>query len=211
MITIAIFLISISLTIIIILHKFQDNYIIKGGGKVFLIFILIGTILNYTTVILETKERDFAICVLINITRNIGFSLIYSSILFKTLRIYNAIRKVIGTKVLSKKSMYISIIVTTIFHIIMDVVWDMFIGYKVITKYTSDEKEYLSCEKLKFKEIILILDLIILATIYYLMYCIRNIQQEYKETITVPLYICVIGELITELMETMNDISPLFK
>ncbi|KAG4108486.1 hypothetical protein H8356DRAFT_919115 [Neocallimastix lanati (nom. inval.)] len=50
-----------------------------------------GTIFNYAYVILRTMKRNHVVCLLLDICKKLGFSLVFGSILVKTLRIYNAL------------------------------------------------------------------------------------------------------------------------
>eukprot|EP00833_Pecoramyces_ruminatium_P017213 jgi/Orpsp1_1/1191245/evm.model.d7180000084357.1 len=83
-------IIFILFTIILIfgIIVYRKNSIIKAGSVDFLIIILFGALLVFIYSIFLSIPRTKKTCIIIILFENIGYSLIYSSILIKTFRIY---------------------------------------------------------------------------------------------------------------------------
>jgi len=197
MIIISSFLIIISLLLMIGIIIFRDDEIIRAGGRDFLFLILVGTIFNYINIILRTRERSYSICLILNITKNIGFSFVFGSIFVKTLRIYYAINSRLVKRSLTQKKMFIILIGIIMIHLIFIILNEINTGHQVISNVLSNFKEYKDC--VKSKELILssIFEFIILLSGCYLAYSIRSVKMTiYKESLGIPIYIYVIVEII---------------
>ncbi|ORX46589.1 hypothetical protein BCR36DRAFT_296896, partial [Piromyces finnis] len=172
-----------SIIVIMKIYIYKNDEVIKGGGKNFLILILIGTILNYIYIYLRTIKRQHLNCLFLDITKQIGFSLVFGSILVKTLRIYCALQNRIKKISLRTETMYFIIFLIMAFHITLIMIFELIHGHKTIVIQISQSKtyEYRECEKSNLTIISNILNFIIMAIGYYLTYSIRHIQNQYKE------------------------------
>ncbi|KAL6612841.1 7 transmembrane sweet-taste receptor of 3 GCPR-domain-containing protein [Neocallimastix sp. 'constans'] len=206
------FLICITILIIFITIYFKDKPNIKGGGTDFLIIILIGSIITLIYSLFLTYERTKTKCYLIFLTKNTGFSLVFGSIFVKTLRIYKIFR--ITSKVgkgLSKKVMFLIIMVITLFHWITAYLWFAFKKVKIISYLTGDYEEYLKCHYPPSKNINEIINFIVLAYGFILSYLIRNAENKFKENLGVVVYFYVLIALLGEIIDNQNEINILIQ
>ncbi|ORX59204.1 hypothetical protein BCR36DRAFT_343055 [Piromyces finnis] len=86
---ISIGLIIVTIGSIYFVFHYRKNEIIKAASYNFMVLILIGLILNFIYIILLTMEiKSYKICIYTSFINNMGFSLIFGSIISKTLRVY---------------------------------------------------------------------------------------------------------------------------
>eukprot|EP00833_Pecoramyces_ruminatium_P000184 jgi/Orpsp1_1/1174216/evm.model.c7180000049310.1 len=121
-------------------------------GVDFLIIILIGSLFIILHTILHTYNKTKSVCYLTYLFNNIGFSLVFGSILVKTLRIYRIFciteKMYMG---LQKKTMYGIILLILFYHLFVNLSWVILDKVNVELKYTGDFKEYKSCSYPKSK------------------------------------------------------------
>ncbi|ORX47573.1 hypothetical protein BCR36DRAFT_92919 [Piromyces finnis] len=204
--TVVLFIITIVLIILTIVNR--KNPKIMGGGVDFLIIILLGSIIRYGYILLLTKERTTTRCYLIYLFNNIGFSLVFGSILVKTLRIYRIFKinrqQNVGIK---KGNMYAIIISIVSFHIVVVILWSLLGRIKVGSAYTNDKKVYQKCFYSKTSVLCVILNYTILLIGFFTSYSIRRVQSELREHLNIPVYVYVITMGIIEFINLQDEIS----
>ncbi|ORX42562.1 hypothetical protein BCR36DRAFT_416049, partial [Piromyces finnis] len=204
----SILLIIITLATIIVTLYYRNNTFIKGGGIDFLIIILVGLIIDETYPIFITIKTTKLSCYLGYISNNIGFSLVFGSIIVKTYRIY----KIFHTKGRKQRSikktyMYGLLIFLCMYHIILTMKWILLKDLRVETALTSDYKEYIQCHYPESKNISLIINSSVIIVGIFLSYSIRNVNKEFKENLAIPIYVIVIFTILEQVLEMQTDIS----
>ncbi|ORX46592.1 hypothetical protein BCR36DRAFT_372054 [Piromyces finnis] len=167
--------------------------------------ILIGIILNYFHVILRTIKRSHIICLLLDFTKQIGFSLIFGTVLVKTLIIYFAIRSRINKVKIGINTMYFIIVLIITLHFILIAIRELFNGYGVIDHLTNDKQKYQKCHSSDIMIICKIFNTIILIISYYLTYSIRFLKKEFKESLTLTVYSYVLIEVLFSINDTQSN------
>ncbi|ORX47569.1 hypothetical protein BCR36DRAFT_92865 [Piromyces finnis] len=211
-IDISIRIISIILIIVTIITIFstiylRNNPIIKGGSVDFLIIILIGLIFSFSHVFFLTVERTTNKCYLIHLLNNIGFSLSYGSILVKTIRIY-LIFRIKRRSIGLKKKIMLSIVMTlVIYYIVINLIWYVTGNVSAKSAITEDYKKYQYCSYPDFRVMCIIVNYIVLFLGCYFSYCIRKVKDNFKENLAIPIYAYFIFIGISELANSLYNIS----
>ncbi|ORX51373.1 hypothetical protein BCR36DRAFT_582922 [Piromyces finnis] len=202
-------LVILSLYIMVKVLLYRNDLVIKeGGGKNFLLIILIGTLLNYIYIMLITVNRSHIKCLFLDVTKQLGFSLVFGTITIKSLRIYYAISTRLNKKRIKTDTMYFLILLIIILHLILIFVYEIFNEYKIVIELTSDNKEYMKCKKSKKTFTSKVINLVILSAGSFLTYSIRNLKSEFKEDMTLTIYIYIIIEILLIIIDYQN-VSPI--
>ncbi|ORX53771.1 hypothetical protein BCR36DRAFT_20609 [Piromyces finnis] len=203
-------LISITIMMSIGVFMLRHHPTVKGGGVDFLLLILVGILNNCGYIYLLTIERTKITCILSYLFDYIGFSLVFGSILVKTLRIY----KIFYTKLnyqlaLKKKTMYAIIFSLVLFYIIMLIIdiKNNWIDNKL--SISSDFKEFRKCVYSKFISLCMLLKFVILSFGCILSYLTRNVKRNFKENLNIPVYIYVLTKAMIKVISENDDISIL--
>ncbi|OUM60025.1 hypothetical protein PIROE2DRAFT_14319 [Piromyces sp. E2] len=105
-----------------------------------------GNFFNLGYSYLLTIERNSLTCYLQNIFNNTGFSIVFVTIVVKSLRIYKIFCYGKGTKRAMKNStMYLIIFSYVSFHLIINIIWIICDKIKLSQGLTDDFKEYKKC------------------------------------------------------------------
>jgi predicted outer membrane repeat protein len=205
---ICVILIITIIIILILTILYKNDPIIKGGSIDFLIIILFGLIINIIYTIMLTFERTTTKCYLIYLLNNIGFSLVFGSILVKALRIYkifHTTRK--RNRGIKKSTMYIVVISIVSYHLLISLKWILKEDIKSTLSITSSYKEYAKCVYPTSKKICIIINFAILLIGSWLSYSIRNVKKNFRENLVVPVYVYVLFTIIIEVVNIEEDIS----
>ncbi|ORX47605.1 hypothetical protein BCR36DRAFT_413546 [Piromyces finnis] len=194
--------------IIIITLILKKNPKIKGGSVDFLIIILIGSIISVIYMFYLTIERTTTRCLFIYLFDNLGFSLVFGSILVKTLRIYKIFQVTKGRNYgLKRIIMYEIVFGIVSYHIVVCVFWILTSKTNVESFFTADFHLYKKCVYSKTKIICTLLNFSILLVGCFLSYSVRNVQKNFKENLVIPVYIYVLFRIITEMFSLQEGIS----
>ncbi|ORX84045.1 hypothetical protein BCR32DRAFT_242932 [Anaeromyces robustus] len=204
----SLFLIVVIIITMITTILLRENPAIKGGGIEFLIIILFGLIINNTYTLYLTVDRTLAKCHIIYFLNNMGFSLVFGSVLVKALRIYRifSYKRSIRSG-MKKKYMYSIIISFVVFHLLIESLWNLKKDIKVVDALSTDYKVYQKCQYPKSKVISTLANFGILLVGCMLSYSIRNVKDEFKENLVIPVYIYVLFMVITETINFQDNIS----
>ncbi|ORX84041.1 hypothetical protein BCR32DRAFT_291626 [Anaeromyces robustus] len=196
----------IILTTIMTLYQKKHPYI-KGGGVDFLILILIGSIIKIIFVLFLVQDKTTNICYFLYLFDNSSFSLVFGSILVKALRIY----KIFGIGVPNKKSyglnkitMYFIILSILVIHLFFCLLWYKLNLLNAKPFYTNSNQEYYKCVYPKSSNITMAFNYFILIYGCFLSYSIRNVEKNFRENLTVPVYIYVIFRVLLQIIEIQN-------
>ncbi|ORX51375.1 hypothetical protein BCR36DRAFT_411842 [Piromyces finnis] len=203
MISSAFIIITIIIISEVILYRKHD-VIREGGGKNFLILILIGTILNFVHIILRTISRSHSKCLIYDISKQVGFSLVFGTILVKTLKIYFAIKSDIVKKTVPQETMYFIIFLIVITNLSLIFTSEILGGYELTTEYTSNKKEYQTCKESNIIIISKFFNITILIIGSYLTYSIRNVKKEYKESMNMTVYVYILIEFLLHIINKLK-------
>ncbi|KAG4090729.1 hypothetical protein H8356DRAFT_1712144 [Neocallimastix lanati (nom. inval.)] len=196
-------LILVSFLLMIGVIYYRENPNIKGGSVEFLIVILLGTIFNYFYVIALTQYRNIVNCVILLFLYNVGFSLVFGSILAKTLRVYK-ISQIINdlSSAVNQKYLYGLVIGLTLYHVIIILLY-------VLTDVKPMEIDtefynYYKCDysRIKFANVSVNALVLIFGSIYA--YFIRNFNRTFTEPLSVPVYVYSITSLLIEITYWIN-------
>jgi len=201
-----IIILSVITAVLILLLK--DHPKIKGGGYDFLIIIIVGSLINGVYVLLLTKQKTKAICYQMYLYKNTGFSLVFGSILVKTLRIFKIFCRTGRLNLgIPKKVMYLIVFLITIFHWITAFLWIIFKRVDVKSHLTKDYKEYQKCGFPVDENISLIFNCGVLMSGLTLSYFIRNVDKKYKENLVVPAYAYIVFTVIRGSLNLISEID----
>ncbi|OUM69443.1 hypothetical protein PIROE2DRAFT_2529 [Piromyces sp. E2] len=103
--------------------------------------------------------------------------------------------------------MFLEVILITSIHIIILLGWVLTDNIKTKKYYTTDLKEYNKCDYPKTKIFSTIFNIIIVFFGSFLAYRIRSVKDDYKERLTIPVYIYIYFIVMTELIESQKDLS----
>eukprot|EP00833_Pecoramyces_ruminatium_P005772 jgi/Orpsp1_1/1179804/evm.model.c7180000070803.1 len=123
-------LVALIAIIIILIFVYKNDNIIKAA--------------------LTYKRSNFS-CIIIFLSYNIGFTLIYSSILVKTYRVYKIFKTKKVNRNVNINMMYLMIFVFTLYHILSFLFWYYFDEINTELNYDKNEKEYVVCKLPEFK------------------------------------------------------------
>ncbi|ORX49710.1 hypothetical protein BCR36DRAFT_240425, partial [Piromyces finnis] len=196
----------LSVILIFAVIIYRKKSLIKQSGYDFLILILIGTIFNYLHCYFFTKDisRIYE-CYLNQIFLSIGYSFIYVSILVKTLRIYKIFKgRVKIKKGLKKTSMYFIILGFILIQLAIISLWKITDSVLIENKLTNDNQMYNECYYPLSNKINIIIRFIILFIGSYLAYEIRNVPNNFKEDLAVPVYICCLMNIFSDIYSRLN-------
>ncbi|ORX38754.1 hypothetical protein BCR36DRAFT_313404, partial [Piromyces finnis] len=163
---------------------------IKAASYNFLLIILVGIIFNNIYLIfLTTSENTIKTCTHIYLFNNLGFSLIYGSIFVKTFRIY-----------IMDKVLYLILFIIIIYHLTTTSMWILSDNIKVNHKYTINNEEYTACEYPLWSKLSTLLNLFLLFVDISLSYVNRNVNKEFKESLSTPVYVYVISSIFMDII-----------
>ncbi|ORX52523.1 hypothetical protein BCR36DRAFT_369322 [Piromyces finnis] len=209
---IAIVLFVITMICLALLLVYKNASIIKGGGFEFLIIILVGITYNCGYIIFLSKERlNVKRCVLMYAMRNMGFALVFGSILVKTLRIYIIFKHVRHSTSFKLYKMYLIIASIFLFHVMLLFLWICFDKISCNAQYTKDEKEFYDCQFPNTKIFSFVFNTSILIVGVILAYSIRYVNDNFKEQLAVPVYIYTVLSLFSEIVDHIDDLTLFFK
>ncbi|KAL6604396.1 7 transmembrane sweet-taste receptor of 3 GCPR-domain-containing protein [Neocallimastix sp. 'constans'] len=192
--------------------KYRNNPVVKGGSINFLIIILFGLILNSCYIFFISKKRETnGDCYNIYILKNIGFSLVFGSILVKTYRINFIFTHVKHSIIFKTYKMYMIIGLIILFHTILLIIWIIFKNLNCVLLYTTLEEEYHDCKYSKTKFLSIIFNSVILFIGTYLAYSIRYVNDNFKEPLAVPIYVYSVCNILSEIVDHIEDIPLSFK
>ncbi|ORX43048.1 hypothetical protein BCR36DRAFT_147567 [Piromyces finnis] len=198
------------LLVLIIVIKIVNSMQIKKSGKDFLIIILIGIFFDIVSMVMKTMERTNKRCLIFDITKIIGFSLVFGSILVKSIRLYSLTHGKISLRVISRITMYSIISSIIFFHLIFIIMGNTTLKQMTETNYTSKLEEYEECKISKTSRLSTFFDYIIISITCFFMYSVRRLKKEYTESITMPVYSYILVETLL-LMINKYNISILIK
>ncbi|ORX76364.1 hypothetical protein BCR32DRAFT_271328 [Anaeromyces robustus] len=194
--------------IIIITIFLRDHPNIKGGGTDFLIIILVGSIISLTYVLYLTIERTVLRCYQMYLLNNTGFSLVFGSIYVKSYRIYKIYFRHRTLRIRNNKYyMYMTIILITLYHWILALLWIVFDTFSLESHLTTDYKEFQKCHYPPTKNLSTIFNFVVLMAGFIISYNIRHVEKKYKENLGIPVYTYTIFMIIIEFINTQNDIN----
>ncbi|ORX52522.1 hypothetical protein BCR36DRAFT_30734 [Piromyces finnis] len=179
------YLISTILIIAVFINR--NVSIIKGGGYEFLILILVGMYFNAYYINSLTHERTKTRCFSLYITKNLAFSLIFGSILVKTLRIHIIFKYIRHATVLQAYKMHLIICSFILYHSILVILWMKYDGLSCSVQYNKLNKEYKECVYGKTKVFSILFNYSVLLVGIWLAYSIRYVNENFKEVNLFPL------------------------
>ncbi|ORX82322.1 hypothetical protein BCR32DRAFT_292715 [Anaeromyces robustus] len=201
-------LILLSFVTIIMIKIYKNNTFIKGGSIPFMILILIGIIFSSVFIILSTFNRTILVCYLRHLFYNVGFSLVFGSILVKTYRIYKIYYRLEELRYIENlKKMYLFIGLIIFFHISTTFLWYLFGSVTLNSKLVKSTEKYIECQYPKTKTIGFAINTLILFIGYLYSFIIRNVDKCFKEPLEVPTYLYFIFTFFNESMELIGGFS----
>ncbi|KAG4088671.1 hypothetical protein H8356DRAFT_1722918 [Neocallimastix lanati (nom. inval.)] len=200
-------LIITTIIIIALVYHYKNVDVIKAASFDFLNFILIGIILNYIYGIFVIKERFVtAECILSFYFEQIGFTLIFGSILIKTYRIYYIFMELKRiNKNAANDQKYYLLIFLIIFHSIITVFQWITKSTKSVNEVDSVEREYNTCKYSNIFYFSQIVDIFLVLIGSYFAYEIRNINKKFKEPLSVPFYVYIVYIIFIQIMNLVNN------
>ncbi|ORX56628.1 hypothetical protein BCR36DRAFT_409820 [Piromyces finnis] len=204
---IAYLLISITIIVTMFAFFFKNEEIVKAASFDFLILILIGLLLNYVYVLVLVKEKYSNLdCFLSFVLNNCGFSFVFGSIITKTYRIYYifSIDKKMDIRV-NNIIKYSFVLGLLLFHSLMTLIQILTSKFTSIIAIDADEKEYNTCQNSDIKILSLLLNIFIIIAGAYYAYGIRNLNQKFKEPLSVPIYAYIIYILLLYIMKIVDN------
>eukprot|EP00833_Pecoramyces_ruminatium_P011915 jgi/Orpsp1_1/1185947/evm.model.c7180000096167.1 len=206
----SIILITLSIIFIVgvIIHKTDDVF--RAASIDFLIIILIGCIIYCFHIISIVFTRSKITCIFIFSFKNVGFSLIYGSILAKTLRVYKVF-KINKFSRVKKKYVYSIVFGLALIHLFLLYSWIVADEFDVEIKYTKKEEEFLNCSAPNLEFLSELINLIVISVSSFIAYQIRNIKKEFKESLAVPVYVYLLIEIMIVITNSMDEMPLLFK
>ncbi|ORX56629.1 hypothetical protein BCR36DRAFT_345958 [Piromyces finnis] len=206
LITISISSIIYTFIIMLFLFYYKNHEIVKAGSYDFLNLILIGLICNFIYILLLTKYNFSDIqCTIIAYLKNLGFSLIFGSIITKSYRVFFIFKaiKTINVKyiILSKYGFLISYV---LIQSTLALIEHLTHSSKLIVINDENEKEFEVCvyNKIQVTSSVLNVIAIIIGTCFA--YGIRKINKKFKEPLSVPIYIFLSYILLNSVVEKIN-------
>ncbi|ORX87473.1 hypothetical protein BCR32DRAFT_154173 [Anaeromyces robustus] len=144
---ISILLMVITLILIICVVYYRNHPIIKASNIYFTIFILVGILFNCIYVLLLTEEnKTKKTCIANYFFSNLGFSLIFGSLLIKNHIIYRIFNNIKRIKVdIKRRDTLLELLSIAGVHIVFLLYLVLFKKIKSEQNYTKDKKEYTIC------------------------------------------------------------------
>jgi len=183
-------IITCIITYYLIIHR---NFIeIRRSSPLFLITMLVGIVLAFSSIITFIGKPNKFICMLRPYILVLTFGLTFFSLLLKTFRIKVIFNK---TNIQVKDSnliLYLSIILG--FQLILVTIWSIIAGMEPVVKIVSKEMHYYVCQNKNnvgtyIQLVIIIFNGLTLLYGCYLAYRVKNVYSEYNESKVIGLSI----------------------
>jgi len=218
-IMIVVIAIEILITAVITFYiiKYRNFIEIRRSSPLFLIFMLIGIMLSFGSVLTLIGKPNNTICIIRPYIIVLAFGLTFYALLLKTFRI-----KVIFDKVnIQVKDSYLILYLCVVLGIelILLTIWSVFGGMVSDVNRVNDEIHYYTCKNTsnigKFiQTFLIVINAIALLYGCYLAYKVKNVYSEYNESkiIGLSIYGIVICMVILFFIVSIDglDINTLF-
>ncbi|ORX47341.1 hypothetical protein BCR36DRAFT_96532 [Piromyces finnis] len=202
---IAIILFILTIVLMSGIIMFKDNLIIKSASINFQIIILIGILFNIAYLWTLTKNKSsIALCTRIYIYKNLGFSLVFGSILAKTYRIYKIISYKKSFSVVKEETMFAMVFIMMLFHTLILGICYITRNIRSVVLY-NNYREYNDCYFSDLKNLSTIFNIIILFIGYALSYATRGADKNFKERLSMPVYTYILFTILSEIINIGNE------
>ncbi|KAG4085512.1 hypothetical protein H8356DRAFT_964396 [Neocallimastix lanati (nom. inval.)] len=182
----------------------QNESIIKKSNPTFLIVALVGSIINYSTVIFYHGNRTSTLCSVVLWIKYIGFATLYGSIMIRIMRVWRIIastKQRFKTSKMSKSAMfsYLFLIISIyiIILIICTIVQKVGIDIKV-----SSEKEFNKCKNTPSMYLLYGLTIAMLIWGVYLALETSNLPEQFNEDVY------AFSMIISETIDNVTALNP---
>lgn len=192
------FCITVTIVIGIVVLRLRKSKVMVASMWILLEMVLIGAVLLYATIIIQYFEPTTTICIMIPWFREMGFAVVYGSLVLKVYRLLSefqsrkAHRVHVRDKDLLKYLCCVIIVVLGYMSAWTTVTYDHIDNGEVILEYgvTKDKLKYVVCKSGWWEYVVEIAELLFLLFGIYLCYRVRSAPSDFAEGTYITAAIC---------------------
>lgn len=192
------FCITVTIVIGIVVLRLRKSKVMVASMWILLEMVLIGAVLLYATIIIQYFEPTTTICIMIPWFREMGFAVVYGSLVLKVYRLLSefqsrkAHRVHVRDKDLLKYLCCVIIVVLGYMSAWTTVTYDHIDNGEVILEYgvTKDTLKYVVCKSGWWEYVVEIAELLFLLFGIYLCYRVRSAPSDFAEGTYITTAIC---------------------
>ncbi|KAL6617356.1 7 transmembrane sweet-taste receptor of 3 GCPR-domain-containing protein [Neocallimastix sp. 'constans'] len=210
-IILSIILIILSVVLIYLIIAYKNNTEIKLAGYDLLIIILLGSIINYFFIINLTYSKTTIACTFNYLLKNLGFSLVFGTLLVKNIRLYSVIYSWVKKFKFKNIYMFYIIFIITSFHLFILLIWVITRSIKTDTKLDENFREYTKCSFPYLDKFCTIFNGVVILLGCFFAYLTKSLEKIYTESLSIPIYLYLLYYILSEFCYYNENISVLFE